>query len=315
VTQISVVIPCYNAAPFLDEALSSVFAQVRTPAEVIVVDDGSIDGTAEIAERRGVRVIRSERNAGNAAARNLGLRAARGELVAWLDADDSWDSQHLAEVVPLLERFPEAVLAFALVRMFGAQDGIWPALLPANVPVRAQEACLHRCILPQNAVVVRRAEVLAAGGYDEQFRMAEDYDLWLRLSRRYPFVCTHVITCNWRRHGAQTSVNLEKYWASEYESRRQYRAVIAAEETPEHVARLDTTMRNIWKEHLATAWHGRNARHFDFHLSMAPAVPGAEALVSSYHWRRFLLPTARLLDRWPRPIKAAIHGFRSRITF
>jgi len=294
------------------EALSSVFAQTRTPAEVIVVDDGSTDGTAEIAERRGVRIIRTERNAGTAAARNVGLRAARGELVAWLDADDVWDPEHLATVVPLLERFPEAVLAFSLVRMFGTQAGVWPALLPAEAPARAEEACLKCCILPQNAVVVRRAEVLAAGGYDERLRLAEDYDLWLRLSRRYPFVCTHLVTCNWRRHGAQTSGNMEHYWRGEYESRRRYRAAVAAEETPDAVARLDASMREVWQEHLAVAWHSRHARHFDFHLAMAPAVPGAGPLVSSYRRRRALLPAARMWDAWPQPVKDGIRGLLTR---
>jgi glycosyltransferase involved in cell wall biosynthesis len=315
VTELSVVIPCYNAAPFLDEAISSVFAQTRSPSEVIIVDDGSTDGTAEIAERRGVRVIRLERNVGAAAARNAGLRAARGDLVAWLDADDIWKPEHLAIVVPLLERFPAAVLAFSLVETFGGESSVWPTLLPAGAPVNAEAACLRRCILPQNAVVVRRAEVLAAGGYDERLRLAEDYDLWLRLSREYSFVCTHLVTCNWRCHANQQSRgNAESYWAAEYESRRRYRIAVVAAGTPEVVANLDEAMRDVWKEHVAVAWHGRQTRHFDFHLSMAPLVPGAEAFVSRYRWRKLLLPAARLLDALRKPVNAASRRLRRRMT-
>jgi GT2 family glycosyltransferase len=315
VTELSVVIPCYNAAPFLDEAISSVFAQTRSPSEVIVVDDGSTDGTTEIADRRGVRVIRLERNVGAAAARNAGLRAARGDLVAWLDADDIWKPEHLAIVVPLLERFPEAVLAFSLVETFGCETSVWPALLAAGTPVDAEAECLRRCILPQNAVVVRRAEVLAAGGYDERLRLAEDYDLWLRLSRQYSFICTHQVTCNWRCHADQQSRgNPEQYWAAEYESRRHYRAAAVARDSSNDLAILDKAMREVWKEHLAVAWHGRQARHFDFHLSKAPLVPGAEALVPRYRWRRRLLRAARLLDSLPQPVTATLRGLRRRLT-
>lgn len=308
----SVVIPCYNAAPFLDEALSSVFAQTMSPAEVIVVDDGSTDATARIAERRGVRVIRLPQNGGPAVARNVGLRAARGELVAWFDADDVWEAEHLATVVPLLDRFPQAVLAFSLVRMFGREAGAWPALLPAEMPIDAEEPCLRRCILPQNAVVVRRAEVLAAGGYDERLRVAEDYDLWLRLSRRHPFVCTHTITCNWRRHGAQTSADMQQYWVGEYESRQRYRARVAAEATAAVLARIDARMQDVWREHLASAWHARDQRNFDFHLAMAPAVPGSGPLLPRYRFIRALLPAARTWDACPAWMKTRVRVLRGR---
>jgi hypothetical protein len=193
---------------------------------------------------------------------------------------------------------------------------IWlPALLPAGTPVNAEAACLRRCVLPQNAVVVRRAEVLAAGGYDERLRLAEDYDLWLRLSRQHPFICTHQITCNWRCHADQQSGgNREHYWAAEYESRRHYRIAAVARDSPKNVAILDESMRDVWKEHLAVAWHGRQTRHFDFHLTKAPLVPGAEALVSRYRWRRLLLPAARLLDAVRKPVSAVRRVLRRRLS-
>lgn len=311
-SEISVVIPCYNAAPYLDAALSSVFAQTLRPREVVVVDDGSTDQSAQIAQRYDVRLVRIPSNIGNAAARNVGLRRARGDLVAWFDADDVWEPEHLATVVPLLERFPDAVLAFSLVRMFGDQTDVWPALLPAEVPVDAHDACLRQTILPHNAVLVRRAEVLATGGYDERLRVASDYDLWLRLSQRFPFVCTHAITCNWRRHSGQMSRNMQRYWAGEYDSRRRYRAEVAARRDAQALASVDECMREIWRGHLATAWHSRDGRDFDFHLSMVSAVPGALALAPGYRVQRALLPAACVLDMCPTRPARAIRRFASR---
>jgi len=95
-TTVSVVIPCYNAAPFLRETLESVLAQTHPPLEVVVVDDGSTDDSSRIAESFGppVRVIRQQ-NQGESVARNRGIAAARGEWVALLDADDVWEPRKL----------------------------------------------------------------------------------------------------------------------------------------------------------------------------------------------------------------------------
>src|SRR5271157_3647324 len=100
---ISVIIPCYNAEPFLAEAIVSVLKQTCPVGEILVVDDGSTDRSAEIARSYGARVISMGRNSGHAAARNAGVDAARGDLLAWLDADDYWDAIHCEVVCGLLE--------------------------------------------------------------------------------------------------------------------------------------------------------------------------------------------------------------------
>ena len=92
---ISVVIPCYNREPFLAETIESVLKQTRPVGEIIVVDDGSTDRSAEVARSYGARVISMNRNRGHAAACNAGVDAARGDLLAWLDADDYWDAERL----------------------------------------------------------------------------------------------------------------------------------------------------------------------------------------------------------------------------
>ena len=119
---ISVLIPAYNRAGVIGEALSSVRSQTRAPAETIVVDDASTDGTAELAEQNGARVIRLKKNRGAAAARNEGIRAANGDAIALLDSDDFWEPNHLATVGALLEENPEAAAAASSIRMVGTED-------------------------------------------------------------------------------------------------------------------------------------------------------------------------------------------------
>ena len=305
--RVSAVIPCYNVAAYIGEAVDSAFRQTRPPDEVLVVDDCSTDGSADVARAHGARVVTTASNSGEGAARNTGALAATGELIAWLDADDYWTDDHLATLVPLLERFPEAVLAFSRVRLFGTREGVWPALLPEGEAVDAFAASLRRCVLPHNAVVVRRAELLAAGGYHDTLRMAADYELWLRLSREHPFVCSHAVTCHWRHHGENLSRNLLAYQKSEYETRwRLWQRVLQGEplrprQTPHSPeadrAALAAALLAIWEEHLWVAWYSRDPRQMRFHLSMRRLVPDTDAAYARWRRRARLLPVARAYDR------------------
>jgi glycosyltransferase involved in cell wall biosynthesis len=111
---ISVIIPAYNVAQFLREAVDSALAQTRRDIEAIVVDDGSTDGSADMLrdlDDPRLRVIRQD-NAGSAAARNAGLRLASGNLVAFLDADDRWAPQNLERQAAFLESHPEVDMTF-----------------------------------------------------------------------------------------------------------------------------------------------------------------------------------------------------------
>lgn len=304
---VSAVIPCYNAGEYIAESVASVHRQTRPPDELIVVDDGSDDDSAAIARTAGARVVRLERNRGGAAARNAGLQLARGDVVAWLDADDVWDDRHLESVVPLLERFPSAALAFSRVRLFGGRSGEWPALIPEQRPVMAFPQALRRVLPPHNTVVVRRELLLDEGGYDESMRIAIDYELWLRLARRHPFVCTHAITCAWRHHGRNVSRNLADYQRCEYECRwRLWRRVV--EEAADHDAGRDEAwwndgaaladaLRDVWLGHLESAWWARDRAQMAFHLSMRHLVPGAAPLVAGWRRRERLLPLAAAYDR------------------
>jgi len=181
--RISVVIPSYDAAAFVGEAVRSVLAQTRPADEVIVVDDGSTDDTAARLDEFGppVRVIR-QANAGVSAARNRGVREATGGLIAFLDADDVWHPRKLELQMPTL-------LANPGLGLLGTRTFVWPGAVPAfsEPPVMACPVALTDLVV-RNAFtassVVARAEVLRrAGEFDVRQQGTEDHDLWLRVAQ------------------------------------------------------------------------------------------------------------------------------------
>jgi glycosyltransferase involved in cell wall biosynthesis len=204
---VSVVIPCFNAEAFIGEALESVAAQTRPPIEVLVSDDASTDGSAAVVRSfEGVRLLESPVNLGNALARNRALLEARGDVVAFLDADDVWLPHHLETVVSMLEAHPEAAVAFSAVEHFGSRSGLWLVDLPEDRPFDAFQACLEATCVPHMSAVVRR-DVLATVGHYRQHELpyAPDYDLWVRIARRWPFVYTRRVTARYRWHPGQIS--------------------------------------------------------------------------------------------------------------
>lgn len=169
--QISVLIPCYQAAAYLGEALQSVFAQSRPPDEIIVVDDGSTDDTASVAREtgRGVRYQRQE-HAGIAAARNRAVRLASHELVAFLDADDVWPPSSVADRLAVLETDPGLGGASGLVEQFISPelpDEVRRTLtfVPGASPARVA-----------GAMLLRRALFDQVGLFQARFRVGETID-------------------------------------------------------------------------------------------------------------------------------------------
>ena len=303
-TRISAVLPCYNAEPYLAEAIASVRAQGRSVDEIIVVDDRSTDGSVALGRALGATVIELERNSGPAAARNAGLRAATGDYIAWLDADDYWLPDHVARVAALLDRHASVAVAFGLVRQFGAGSATWPALLPADEPTDAWPVAFKRCVLPHNAAIVRRTAVLEAGGYDESMRLAEDFDLWMRLAWRHPFACLHEVTAMWRRHASNASGDPIDYWRGEYAARSRFVTAISEGRTPPRnwgrrysVADARAAALELWEWHVNAGWHTRSAKHLAYHLGKASEVEGSEAIARRWKLKRRLLWAATLQDR------------------
>ncbi len=189
---VSVIIPAYNAGRFIRETVESALNQTYPHLEVIVVDDGSPQPVAQVVEADPARVryIRKP-NGGPASARNAGLRRSRGELVAFLDADDVWEPDKLAAQVAALEAYPTAGLAYAAVRKIDAEGRPLPPGPPARRPSgRIFPELFMRNIIPTSTVVVRRSCLEQAGLFDEapELISVEDYDLWLRVAERFEVV-------------------------------------------------------------------------------------------------------------------------------
>ncbi|MEX2175667.1 MAG: glycosyltransferase family A protein [Pirellulaceae bacterium] len=182
--RISVIIPTYNSAPLVVEAVESVLAQTRPAAEVIVVDDGSTDDTeARLAPFRDrIQYVRQP-NGRVAAARNTGLRLATGELIGFLDADDAWHPSKLERQVAALESRPDVgLLATGLTAWPGPFAMLADPSAARINPVSLAEMLLFNP-LATSSIVVRRSIALRAGPFDTELFGPEDYDLWLRCAQ------------------------------------------------------------------------------------------------------------------------------------
>jgi glycosyltransferase involved in cell wall biosynthesis len=201
---VSVVIPSYNYGRYVVGAVDSALAQTHAPLEVIVVDDGSTDDTRQRLEPYADRIrYIHQKNQGLPAARNTGIRAARGRWVALLDADDLWHRQKTEVQLSALRQFPDAGLIGGLT----ADDLSGP--LPEDPPSRLVSVrdLLLKAPLGPSSALVRRDCFDEVGDFDETLTSVEDRDMWLRLARRFPVVLVES-PCYWYRyHGGQMSRN------------------------------------------------------------------------------------------------------------
>jgi Glycosyltransferases involved in cell wall biogenesis len=190
---ISAIIPTYNRASFLERSIGSVLAQRRACSELIVVDDGSTDATGALIERVTagagvpVRLVR-QGNRGAAAARNAGIRLARGRLLAFLDADDWWLPDKLAIQAAAMEARPEFLVAHTREIWFrrGQRVNQKKKHDPPDGDIFA--ASLGMCVVGMSTVMARRELFDRYGLFDESLPCCEDYDLWLRVAYRESFL-------------------------------------------------------------------------------------------------------------------------------
>ncbi len=190
---VSVVIPVYNGEAFVGQAIESVLAQTWPHLELIVVNDGSTDGSAEVIGRYRDRLVLVEQsNQGVAAARNAGMQRAKGDFVALLDQDDWWRPEKLARQVPLLAANPRVGLVHTAVDHYDQTRQQWVGPLnPQAKPERLVGQCFRQLLLDNqiynSTVLLRRAALEQVGLCDLSIRgnTVQDYDLWLRIARHW----------------------------------------------------------------------------------------------------------------------------------
>lgn len=272
-TLVSVVVPLFNRRALIEETLRSALAQQWPSLEIIVVDDGSTDGSADHVERvfgDRVRLIRLERNVGRSAARNAGCEAARGEYVAFLDSDDLWDPLKLARQMPAFDD-DDVMLVHCRVRQIDAAGNV--AARETATIARAFEVAEARgydyggitatwCRMYTPAVVVRRAALERSHGFDPALSRFEDWDLFWRIARMGRVVTVPEVLVSVRVHEG----NVEPRWGAVAEPfarvAEKQLAEIAAGPHPSSVRRAEHNL--LMNRALAELWRGDRAamRHW-----------------------------------------------------
>jgi glycosyltransferase involved in cell wall biosynthesis len=287
---ISVVIPTYNVAPFLQQAVWSVLDQTRRPTEIIIVDDCSTDDTAGVARSftdPRIKLLSTSTNSGSSVARNVGIDAATGDLIAMLDGDDYWLQDHLAVVAGLLDEHPTPALAFSPTQAFGTESWVWPLRIASDKPVHCFWDCIPRTIIPQMNVVMRRQALLDIGGYSEDLLQSQDFDLFMRLAYAHPFICTQKVTSRYRRHsGSITMRQPQNALHCMYLARYQFGLELAEKVCDEELAEFHAAGLEVWETALRHCVLRHNWRLMDFHLNEAQYVPGSEAVLLRWKLRR-----------------------------
>jgi len=218
--QVSVVCPVYchteDHKAYLKEALESVAAQTYRDSELVIVDDASpIDIVPIVEGVEGLppaRILRNAVNMGHAESRNVGIRAAEGELIAFLDHDDIWLPQKLARQVGVLEENPDAAMVFCDVEVFGPHaKGLY--IDQRTVPPRPSLIWFltHRnCVITVSAVLVRKQALLDIGLFDSRYSTCDDFDAWIKILSRAPIVRLPETLARYRLHEHNVNYSVDR---------------------------------------------------------------------------------------------------------
>jgi glycosyltransferase involved in cell wall biosynthesis len=205
---VSIIMPCYNAAQHLSRSVGSVLAQTEGNWELVIVDDGSRDDSwrelqdlAQTDPR--IRIFR-QANAGAAAARNHALREARGDYIAFLDADDTWHPDFLASMRAALNHASSDGLAYCGWQNIGLGGGRDAPFVPPDYEGDNKvEALLGGCRWPIHTALVSAKAIRESGGFDETLSSCMDYDLWLRIGSTLPLIRVPYVLAYYHHHGGE----------------------------------------------------------------------------------------------------------------
>jgi glycosyltransferase involved in cell wall biosynthesis len=217
---VSVVIPTYNALKFLPETIASVMAQTFQDFELLLIDDGSSDGTADWVaqynqnvedESKGHKIRFFQQHRGGVSkARNLGIENAQGEFVAFLDADDLWVSTKLAQQVNYLNQHPRVGLVHGAIALMDEAGTLTGRVLSSKPIASSLPRLLTQNAVACQTVLVRRSCFEQAGRFDSQADTVEDWDLWMRVARFYPIVGLPEVLAHYRQVESSLSRSHER---------------------------------------------------------------------------------------------------------
>jgi glycosyltransferase involved in cell wall biosynthesis len=280
---VSAVIPTYNRSHVIERAIASIRNQTYLPIEIIVVDDGSTDNTAALLERLavpGLRFFRTPSNGGASAARNLGISQARGDLIAFLDADDEWLPEKTEQQVATFAAAPEVGVVYCGIREVSPQ---WPD--QDKVPGHRGnlfETLRVVNVLRTSGVMVRRRVFEDVGGFDCDLVALEDWDLWLKIARKYlidyiPGIAVryHYGTADQLSYRSRAVFLANATIYKRYNSDRRSRQVFGA-----HLALQSRELLALGKRRLAARYALRS-------LMLQPSHPIARRVLKQLVKRRF----------------------------
>jgi len=285
---VSVIVPSYNMAHFLPEAVQSALAQSYPNLEVLIVDDGSTDDTPQVVRQwegnPRVRVHR-QANGGLSDARNQGIALTRGPFIALLDADDTWATDKLAQQMRLFAGRPEVGVVYSDVALMDPEGKPLP-----RGPMRMHRGWISGALLienfvPASSAVARRECFERHGGFDTRLRTGEDYDMWLRLSPHYQFDFVPEPAIHYRIWGGQMSKDYRARYETGIRTMERFLA-----NNPDVVERA--AVRRAWAHTYTgrgnvTLWRGRDRfgalRDYARALSFQPGYwPAWRAILRSF---------------------------------
>lgn len=224
--KVSIQICCYNSEKYLSEAIGSVLSQTFKDWELVIVNDGSTDGTEAIVKRyidKGLPIIYSyQRNKGFASARNKALGLSRGDWIAILDHDDLWYPEKLEVQSESIKRHPEAKLHFANSEWFTDNKFVVRRTIQGNrfetgvIAEPFHKLLTEGCFIDSETVLIDRDSLVECGGFNERYAYIVDYDMFLRLAERHAIYYEDKVLARWRMHSAQATSVMKEVLIKEY---------------------------------------------------------------------------------------------------
>jgi len=210
-SKVSIIIPTFNRKGLVCEAIASIYEQTMQNFELIVVDDGSTDGTREAVQNTYPDVhYLFQKNSGVSSARNLGMKHAAGEWFAFLDADDLWTPQKLEIQLEAMAQH-NSLVSYTNEIWYRNGKRVNPKKKHSKYSGDIFRYCLPLCIISASSIVIHRSVIKEVGLFDETLPACEDYDLWLRISQRYPVLYLENV-CIIKRNGMDSLHLSQAFW-------------------------------------------------------------------------------------------------------